>query len=317
MKVTRMTPKTKSRLKGLAKLAVTLTLLALAFRMIRFDTLLESLRHADYGLLAVAAAIIILGGFAGAGSWYCILRTRLPSLPYRAVAACHWSGMFFNSFLPSNVGGDVVKGYIVARDQGQTGFVVTSLLLDRVINLGLLLCMGVFTLLLQLGDRLWAAGFLVLLAGLLLGVLASARWLQGKVRRWPQAGLRGKVAALLDPVFELAATPRLLFPTLLAAFASQFLKTLHNVFVILALGLKIPTFCVWYVIPLFGMVSALPVSIGGLGLREMVAQGISGPMHLDNTHLVTLSLAGHLMVVLVNMLGALPFLLRKTGREVR
>ena len=306
-----MTPKTKTRLKSAIKLTVTLTLLALSFRLIRFDTLLESLRHADYSLLAVAAFIIILGGFSGAGSWYCVLRTRLPSLTYRAVAACHWSGMFFNSFLPSNVGGDVVKGYIVARDQGQTGFVVTSLLLDRVINLGMLLCIGVFTLLLQLGDRLWAAGFLVLLAGLLLGVLASARWLQAKVRGWPHSGLRGKVAPLLEPVFELAATPRLLFPTLLAAFASQFFKTLHNVFVILALGLKIPTFCVWYVIPLFGIVSALPVSIGGLGLREMVAQGISGPMHLDNTHLVTLSLAGHLMVVLVNMLGALPFLLRK------
>ncbi len=306
-----MTPQTKSHLKTAAKVTVTLTLLALAFRMIRFDTLLESLRHADYALLAVAAVIILLGGFAGAASWYCILRTRLPEIGYRAVAACHWSGMFFNSFLPSNVGGDVVKGYIVARDQGQTGFVVTSLLLDRVINLGMLLCIGVFTLLLQLGDRLWAAGFLVLLALLLLGVLVSARWLQGKVRGWPKTGLRGKLGGLLEPVFELAASPRRLFPTLLAAFASQFFKTWHNVFVILALGLKIPTFCVWYVIPLFGMVSALPVSIGGLGLREMVAQGLSGPMHLDNTHLVTLSLAGHLMVVLVNMLGALPFLLRK------
>ncbi len=311
-----MTPKIKNRLKTAAKLTVTLTLLALSFRLIRFDTLLASLRHADYGLLAVAAVIIILGGFAGAASWYCILRTRLPSLSYRAVAGCHWSGMFFNSFLPSNVGGDVVKGYIVVRGQGQTGFVVTSLLLDRVINLGMLLVIGLFTLLLQLGLRLWAAGFLVLTAALLLGVLASARRLQGQVRRWPQAGLRGKAAELLEPVFELAATPRLLFPTLLAAFASQFLKTLHNVFVILALGLAIPTFCVWYVIPLFGIVSALPVSIGGLGLREMVAQGIAGPMHLDNTHLVTLSLAGHLMVVLINMLGALPFLLGK-GRGMK
>lgn len=308
-----MTPKTKKLLKSAAKLAVTLSLLALAFRLIRFDTLMESLRHADYALLAVSAVIIILGGFAGAASWYCVLRTRLPGIGYRTVAACHWSGMFFNSFLPSNVGGDVVKGYIVARDQGQTGFVVTSLLLDRVINLGMLLCIGVFTLLLQLGDRLWAAGLLVLLALLLLGVLVSARWLQGKVRCWPQTGMRGKLGCLLEPVFELAATPRLLIPTLLAAFASQFFKTLHNVFVILALGLKIPTFCVWYVIPLFGIVSALPVSVGGLGLREMVAQGISGPMHIDNTHLVTLSLAGHLMVVLVNMLGVLPFLLRKTG----
>jgi uncharacterized membrane protein YbhN (UPF0104 family) len=221
--------------------------------------------------------------------------------------------MFFNSFLPTNVGGDVVKGYIVARDQGQAGFVVASLLLDRAINLGLLFCLGVFALLLQAGQRLWAAGFLVLLGIVLLAALASARGLLARVRRWPHTGTRGKVAGLLAPVLELAATPRLLFPTLLAALASQVFKTIHNVFVILALGLQIPAFCVWYVIPLFGFVSALPVSIGGLGLREMVAQGIAGPLHLDNTHLVALSLAGHLMVVLVNMLGALPFLLRKKG----
>ena len=309
-----MTPQTKSRIKGGCKLAITLVLLFVSLRMIRFDTLLESLRHANYGLLVVAALIIILGGFAGAASWYCMLRTRLPSLGYREVAACHWSGMFFNSFLPSNVGGDVVKGYIVARGQGQIGFVVTSLLVDRVMNLGVLLCIGGFTLLLQLGYPLFAAGFLVLLAVLLLGGLASARWLHGKIRRWPRTGLRGKASALLEPVFELASTPRLLFPMLLAAFASQFLKTLHNVFVILALGLKLPTFCVWYVIPLFGIVSALPVSVGGLGLREMVAQWLSGPMQVDNTHLVTLSLAGHLMVVLVNMLGVIPFMSKRCRR---
>jgi len=303
-----MTPRTKSRLKAGGKLAVTLALLFVSLRMIRFDTLMASLRHANYGLLAAAALIIILGGFAGAASWYCMLRTRLPSLRYRDVAACHWSGMFFNSFLPSNVGGDVVKGYIVARDRGQIGFVVTSLLVDRVTNLGMLLCIGGFTLLLQLGYPLWAVGFLLLLAALLLCVVVSARWLHGKMRRWPRQGLRGKMAELLEPVFELASTPRLLFPMLLAALASQFFKTWHNVFVILALGLKLPTFCVWYVIPLFGIVSALPISIGGLGVREIVAQWLSGPMQVDNTYLVTLSLAGHLMVVLVNMLGVIPFM---------
>ncbi len=310
-----MTPKTRRRIVSALKVAVTLSLLAVALKLIKFDTLMESLRTANYGLLAVSGAIIVGGGFAGAASWFCVLRTRLPGLTYRDVAACHWSGMFFNSFLPSNVGGDVVKGYIVARDQGQTGFVVTSLLLDRVINLGMLLCIGFFTLLIQLGRPLFAAAFLVLLAALLIAVLASARRLRDGVRRWPAAGLRGKVAALAEPVFELAATPRLLFPTLLAALCSQFFKTWHNVFVILALGLKIPTFCVWYVIPLFGIVSALPVSIGGLGLREMVAQGISGPMAIDNTHLVTLSLAGHLMVVLVNTLGVLPFLLARRKKS--
>lgn len=310
-----MTPKTAKHITGALKLAVTLALLAAALRLIRLDALLESLRDADPGWLAVAAALLFLGGFAGAASWFCILRLRLPALTYREAAACHWSGMFFNSFLPSNVGGDVVKGYIVARDQGQAVFVVASLLLDRAVNLGMLVSIGVFALLLQRGHRLCAAGFLALLALGLAAVIALARRFQQRTHAWPQAGLRGKLARLLAPAAELAATPRLLAPALLAGLASQLLKTWHNVFLIHALGLAIPTFCVWYVIPLFGIVSALPLSVGGLGLREMVAQLLSGPLALDNTHLVTLSLAGHLMTVLVNMLGLVPFLLRKSGRR--
>lgn len=63
-----MTLQTENLLKGSLKLVVTLGLLAVAFRMIRFDTLMASLRHADYGLLALSALIILCGGFAGAAS---------------------------------------------------------------------------------------------------------------------------------------------------------------------------------------------------------------------------------------------------------
>ena len=309
-----MTEKTKTLLKGFAKLAVTGALLFVSLRTVRFDTVLESLRRAHEGLLFLSALLLVLGGFAGAASWHLVLRMRLPALAYREAAACHWIGMFFNSFLPSNVGGDAVKGYLVARGKGQTGFIVTSLLLDRALNLGLLLCLGGFSLLLHLGRPFLAAGLLALLALSLLGTLAAARRLLGGVRRWPRAGLRGKTAAWLEPVFELAAAPSRLLPLLLAALASQFLKTLSSLYLVFALGLKIPAACVWYVIPLFGVVSALPVSIGGLGVRELAAQWIAGPLRVDGTHLVTLSLAGHLMVVLVNMLGLAPFMSMRCRR---
>lgn len=309
-----MTEKTKTLLKGFAKLAVTGALLFVSLRTVRFDTVLESLRRAHEGLLFLSALLLVLGGFAGAASWHLVLRMRLPALAYREAAACHWIGMFFNSFLPSNVGGDAVKGYLVARGKGQTGFIVTSLLLDRALNLGLLLCLGGFSLLLHLGRPFLAAGLLALLALSLLGTLAAARRLLGGVRRWPRAGLRGKTAAWLEPVFELAAAPSRLLPLLLAALASQFLKTLSSLYLVFALGLKIPVACVWYVIPLFGVVSALPVSIGGLGVRELAAQWIAGPLRVDGTHLVTLSLAGHLLVVLVNMLGLVPFMSTRCRR---
>ena len=306
----------KDRLKLLAKVAVTLGLLAVSLRLVRFDVLTDHLREVRAAPLAVSALLLALGGFAGAGSWFCILRLRLPGLTFREAAACHWSGMFFNNFLPSSVGGDAVKGFLLARSRGQPGFVVTSLLLDRAINLGILICIGLFALLLRLGRPVWAAALLAALAALLAGSHALARRLCGRVRGWPRAGVRGWLALLLEPAFELAATPRRFAPMLLAALASQGLKIWHNVFVLRALGLDLPALCVWYVVPLFGLVSALPVTIGGLGLRETVAARIAAQLGSDSTHLVLFSLAGYVMVVLVNMLGALPFLFaRKRRRE--
>lgn len=309
-----MPPETKKHLALFAKIAVTLILLVGSLSFVQFDTLKDHLRDIHVAPLAFSVLLLVLGGFAGAASWLCILRMRWPTISYRETAACHWSGMFFNSFLPSNVGGDVVKGFMVARGRGQPGFVVISLLLDRALNLGLLTCIGLFALLIRLNQLIWAAALPAALILLFLCSPALAKRWGKRMQRWPRTGLRGRLIPLLEPVFDLMATPQRFAPMLVAAGTSQVLKTWQNIFLIQALGLDIPTLCVWYVIPLFGLVSALPVSIGGLGLRETVALHLSGPLGIDNTHLIAFSLAGHVMVVLVNLLGAIPFVFSKRPR---
>jgi len=290
------------------KVAVTLVFLAVTFRVIRPAVLLARARAADPGPLFMALLLLLTGGFAGAASWWCILRTRLPGLAYRRIAAWHWMGMFFNSFLPSNIGGDVVKGVAAARDAGQTGFVVTSVLLDRALNLGVLLGIGAVALLLQTGRLAGAAGLVAGSLALMPLAGASARRLGRPQPRDGGNGIRGMLAALALAVIDWVAAPRLFLPAVAAALVSQLCKTWSHVYVIRAFGLELPEACVWTLIPLFGMVSALPLSIGGLGVREWVAQRMAGPMRLDETHLVALSLGGHLVVVLVNMLGAVSFL---------
>ena len=122
-------------------------------------------------------------------------------------------------------------------------------------------------------------------------------------------------AALLEPVFELMSLPRRFAPMLAAAGVSQLLKTWQNVFLIQALSLDIPALCMWYVIPLFGVVSALPISIGGLGVREVVAHHLAAPLGMDNTHLVAFSLASQFIVTVVDMFGVLPFLFANRHRN--
>ena len=323
------------------KLAITLGLLAVALCTIHIDTLMASLRGADIGPMLIAALLLVFGGFAGAASWFLILRLRFPGLRFRDAAACHWNGMFFNSFLPSNVGGDVVKGWLISRAAtknashcmseergGRLGFIAGSLLLDRAINLAMLLGIGCFALAAKWLGWLAAAGFLALCVLATVAVMAVSRRHthyaqsiqntdEANETPFPKTSLRywrKLFRSLASDLLALTGEPRRLLPLLSAAFASQLLKTGSNVFVVLALELKIPLFCVWYVIPLFGVISALPISIGGLGIREVVAHAIAEPLQIDNTHLVALSLAGHMLTVLVNLLGAIPFLFKRYRR---
>jgi len=313
----------RKRSSLLMKVAVTLVLLAVSLRWVRLDVLAASLRQARPGPLLIAALMLVLGGFAGAASWFCILRARLPSMRFRDAAACHWSGMFFNSFLPSNVGGDVVKGYLVMRDgapdpDGGTAtaltwrVVVMSLLLDRALNLAMLLGIGGFALLIDRHGLVTAVAAVgAVLVALPLAIAAARRYAvpaHDASEVLDATGWRGAVRALFREACAFAGAPRRLVPLLLAALASQVLKTWSNYFIIRALGLAIPALSMWMVIPLFGVVSALPISIGGLGVRELTAQAVAGPLGLDNTHLVALSLTGHALVAAVGILGATPLL---------
>ncbi|NLC81499.1 MAG: hypothetical protein GX748_09970, partial [Lentisphaerae bacterium] len=66
-----MTEAARKRLTLLMKAAVTLALLAVALRWVRLDVLAASLRRAQPGPLLAAALLLVLGGFAGAASWFC------------------------------------------------------------------------------------------------------------------------------------------------------------------------------------------------------------------------------------------------------
>ena len=308
----------KKNLPAVFKIIVSLGLLAVAFRMVDVGAVWRLFDGAKPQHLGIAAAMLIVAGFSGAGAWLCILRARLPRLTYGEAAAAHWSGMFFNSFLPSNVGGDIVRGYRIAHGSGQRGFVIVSLLADRALGLLLLVLIGGIALAANFGKSGIVAALVSGSAALLMATPAIARRILQIVPPPDQSTVTGKIAKLtqtLRPLLEIATSPRRLAPLVLLSGATQALRIWQNVFIIRALGLDVPEMAVWGLIPVFGIVSSLPLTIGGLGIRECVAQALARPTGLDGTHLIALSLAGHALVVLTNMPGVIPFLLTRSARK--
>ena len=74
---------------------------------------LTEIRHAmtepHWGWLAAALGVYGLSALAGAQQWAWILRAAGITAPAREIRRLYFIGLFFNNFLPANIGGDAYK----------------------------------------------------------------------------------------------------------------------------------------------------------------------------------------------------------------
>ncbi len=204
------------------------------------------------------------------------------ALPYRTVLSLTWLGQFCNTFLPGSTGGDVVKFYRVCRlapHAKTAGF--AALVADRLTALvalvllaGTALALGGQGVLGQLAggvrwpgsNHLWVGGtVLAFFALVLLGVAVVWLWRGGHLER---------ARAWWQPVREQIVTGMRGGPFLAVALGLAVVVHLSSMgsYYLFAQALQIPvTFGqVMVVWPVVMVVTLLPLSINGYGLREIV-----------------------------------------------
>ena len=204
------------------------------------------------------------------------------ALPYRTVLSMTWLGQFCNTFLPGSTGGDVVKFYRVCKlapNSKTAGF--AALVTDRLVALVALVLLAGTAL--ALGDRgivkQLAGGFTMpgsrhlWVGGLVLACLAVALLILAVVWRW-RGGHLDRVRAWWQPVREQIATGLRGGPFLATALTLAVTVHLSSMgsYYLFARALQIPaTFgqimVVW---PVVMVITLLPLSVNGYGLREVV-----------------------------------------------
>ena len=92
-------------------------------------------RHIQVGPLLLAAVIGVGGLLITFLRWHLLVRAvGIPFSRYNAIRL-GLAGYYFNTFLPGSIGGDIVKGYAIARDQDRRTRAVATVLIDRIIGL--------------------------------------------------------------------------------------------------------------------------------------------------------------------------------------
>ncbi len=252
------------------------------------------------GGISVAALGVALGcgalnmGVAGV-RWRWLMRAfgAAPLPPATTLARLHLVGMFYNTFVPGAVGGDVVRG-VVSRQHfshGVASFVVV--LLERLIGLSALgvVFLGALVAGPELVDTRALAPWVAGLIGIGVVALIGAR-LSGRLSQW---------VALVPPVRR--------WSDLVRAFAISLVGHGLNVtiYVSIARGLGLPVglLDLAVVVPIALVASAVPVAIAALGPREAVVVALLAPLGVERTGALALSLGYWAVLVSLAAAGGL------------
>ncbi|MCB9496870.1 MAG: flippase-like domain-containing protein [Fibrobacteria bacterium] len=262
-------------------LQVVVTIALVAWVLSRNDApaVLDHLRAVELRWLAAAAGMMAVSVLLGAWQWERLLVVQGVRASARRLLRAYSLGMFLNFVLPTGVGGDFVRAVAVQRDTKSGARGVAATLLDRFVGLFTLAFFAfAASLLLVAGDHDPLFERMALLTGLVsLGfcvvaaILFSRRFLGwfAPLTRWVGEGRLLSTARDLRGAFlEYRTNPGPVLQVVGLSLVVQFQRIVVHAFCAQALGLSIEFAWFLLFVPIVSLVSILPVSVGGWGLRE-------------------------------------------------
>lgn len=226
-------------------------------------------------LLAGVVVVFALERTLGAYRWYLLLSAIHASIPWRIVFKATFISGFFGNFVPGIVGTEVVRIATISRSTRNLGAAVSTVAFDRTIGSLALAAIALLAALAAPADiptaiRTSAASLLVLF-GLGLLAVTNARTrpvVLGAVHRGSPAIIRHRLDRLLLGVELIARRHRMLAASILLAFVFQLMRIAAVVVGAHALGYDIALIHFLLYVPVILVVMMIPVSLGGLGVRE-------------------------------------------------
>jgi uncharacterized membrane protein YbhN (UPF0104 family) len=269
--------------------------------------------------------VLALAAYAGMQSisvwrWNRLLRAQHIEVEPRRLTESIWVSMFFNNFLPSNIGGDVVRIADTAPAAGSKTLATTVVLVDRALGLSALVVIAssgaIAASLVGVhipGARwLWMASALGAAAAI--SVMAMPQLVGHAlmpIRALNKPWLTERAQRLEDAVIKFRNAPTALAGAFAGALVVQITVVAFYLLTAEGLSVPLPIFLGAVLIPVSLVVQMAPVSINGFGLREAVFAFFFRRFGLPTDAAVALSLVSTGMVMGLSLIGGFFFLRRR------
>ena len=309
-----------------AKLVVSGLLIWFVLSRLTLIEVRDAITEPHWGWLGAALAVYGLSALAGAQQWAWILRAAGITAPAREIRRLYFIGLFFNNFLPANIGGDAYKIIDLGRREHRPLGVFCATLMDRLIGLGALTTVAVVVLAFAA-----AAGILLPTTSLLmipvlvllfavLALLLSRRLgalLPGWIRRLGLPKVADQAARVTEEFGRYRHQVRFMTGIFAFSVLVQLLRMATHLLVALGLGFALSgtqMVQLLVLVPMLAIMLTLPVTINGIGLRETVSAGLLVAAGVTEPQAVAMEVAAYLVQVVFSLQGGALLWLGQWGR---
>lgn len=296
-------PKNGSRrwLRFAVRALVSMTVMGWLLSRLDWAALQAVARQAEptgWFLAVVLYALVQMG--LSSSRWQMLAEPMGFRSPWRRYFGLYYVGLFFNLFLPTSMGGDVVRAWSLADQPERRWPALLSVVSDRLSGLLALVLLAGLATFFDHGSLprtvVWTVWSLA--GGMVVGFLLL-----------PRLGKRLPAFAKLAAALSVSrGHRRRWFMALGISICVQSASVVQIALMGQALGLQVPAMGYAVVVPLVSLLTLLPVSVGGIGVREGSLVLLLRPLGVSEAAALALGLAWFAMNFVMGMVGGLVYL---------
>lgn len=263
------------------KILLSGALVYFVFQKISLTEVVESLKKTHLLYLFLAFLLFILSKIASSVRLNLYFGNIGIHLTEKSNLALYWLGMFFNLFLPGGIGGDAYKGYLLNKKFNASGKnIAAALIVDRLSGMLLLYILAAIISLLIDNQMLIAYKSLITLS---IPLAITGFYFFNK--------------------YLFKSTIQVFWPAFFYAALVQLLQLVCVWFIIKALAINVSILPYLLIFLISSVVAVLPLTIGGIGARELTFLYGAKLFLLDESVSVSISVLFFLITALVSLFG--------------
>jgi uncharacterized protein (TIRG00374 family) len=314
----------KKTLLTILQIAVTLGLLWWVFHdPEKRAEMAEALGRADWHWVVAGVAVFFATSVLATVRWKVLLAVQDIRMSWVRTWQLFMIGAFFNLFMLGSTGGDVVKMFLTMRETKQhKAAALLSVFMDRVIGMLALIFLSLVLLYVRYDVLSHTQGSAVLLNTLLMLLAASMVIIVGMfvvsalgwVHYLPSwTPLRGRLVEISAACHLYAKGWRQTVWAFLVSFPlfALFFTTFYCG--ARAFTDQLGLIDIYAVLPIVAVITAIPVSVSGIGLREQLFVSLLAPFGVEAAIAVLISVTGFVINMIGSLLGGLIFLFYRSS----